>query len=269
MSFLDKLSKAQYSANSLLCVGLDPDLTKLPHSFRTAPEEVAVREFCLSIIDATAPYAAAFKPNLAFFEALGAKGWSVLADVIKAVPKDRIVVADGKRGDIGNTARRYASALYDRLGCEACTVAPYMGEDAIIPFMEDSDRCAFVLVATSNPSGATLQQLEFDRERLYQRVARMATNAAMNQVGDVGFVVGATRPKMLADLRAAYPTIPFLVPGVGAQGGSVVDVLEANSGGPILINSSRSILYASNEDDFAGAAADAALRLAKQMPYPN
>ena len=168
---------------------------------------------------------------------------------------------DGKRGDIGNTGRRYATALYDVLGGDAATVAPYMGADSIAPFLEHAGRCAFVLVATSNPGGADLQQLDADGEPVLDHAARLAVRAGDRLPGETGFVVGATRPELLGKLRQAHPDVPFLVPGVGAQGGSAADVLAANAGGPILVNSSRGILYASSGDDWRQAAADAAADL--------
>ena len=262
MSFLSRFHAAQAATGSVLCVGLDPDLARLPDSYRNYPEDVAVREFCTSIVEATAPYACAFKPNLAFFEALGAEGWRVLVDVIEGIPGDRLVILDAKRGDIDNTATKYAHALYDKLGGDAVTVAPFMGRDSIVPFLQDEERCAFVLAATSNPSSVDVQQLLVDGEPVYKHVARMAVEVGEEHPGTVGLVVGATRPELLAELRAEHPQTPFLVPGVGAQGGSAEAVLEANSGGPVLINSSRGILYASGGRDFAGAAAKAAKQLA-------
>ncbi len=266
MSFLSKLHAAQAATGSVLCVGLDPDLARLPDSFQNYAEGVAVREFCTSIVEATARYACAFKPNLAFFEALGADGWKVLADVIEAIPGDHVIILDAKRGDIGNTAVKYAHALYNQLSGDAVTVAPYMGRDSIVPFLQDEERCAFVLAATSNPSAVDVQQLLVDGEPVYKRVARMAVNVGEEHPGTVGLVVGATRPELLAELRAEHPQTPFLVPGVGAQGGSAEAVLEANAGGPVLLNSSRGILYASNGPDFAEAATQAAKDLASTLP---
>ena len=262
MSFLSKLRAAQAATGSVVCVGLDPDPARLPDSFRNYAEGVAVREFCTSIVEATARYACAFKPNLAFFEALGVDGWQVLADVIEAIPGDRIIILDAKRGDIGNTAAKYEHALYDELGGDAVTVAPYMGQDSIVPFLQDENRCALVLAATSNPSSVDVQQLQVEGEPLYKRVARMAVGVGEEHPGSVGLVVGATRPELLAELRTEHPQTPFLVPGVGTQGGSAEAVLEANAGGPVLINSSRGILYASDEPDFAEAAGRAAKELA-------
>lgn len=260
--FSARLAAATAEAGSPLCVGLDPDPTRLPASVGAPDDPEAALRFCLAVIEATAEAAAAFKPNLAFFEAYGPDGWAVLDVVSEGVRETgRILVLDGKRGDIGNTGRKYATALYDRLGGDAATVAPYMGADSLVPFLEHAGRCAFVLVATSNPGAAYLEHVEVDGRPLYRSTAQMAARAAEGQAGEMGFVVGATRPGLLATLRAAHPDVPFLVPGVGAQGGSPEAVLAANAGGPILVNASRSVLYASSEEDFAEAAADAARRL--------
>jgi len=268
MTFFDKLRAAQAATRSRLCVGLDPDLGRLPTSL-SGDVRKRVVTFNTAIIEATADVACAYKPNLAFYEALGPEGWQALADTVRAIPDDRLVILDGKRGDIGNTARRYAESAFDRLGADACTVAPYMGRDAIRPFLQHAGRCAFVLVATSNESGADLQQIEVDGEPLYQHVARLAAEEASKQPGEVGFVVGATRPELLAELRAAYPDVPFLIPGVGAQGGDPDAVIAASGDGPTLVNSSRSILYASSGSDFAQAAREAATALRDALGDPT
>ena len=264
--FSERLAHATADAGAPLCVGLDPDPSRLPDAFQDERAEDRVRSFCYAITESAASVAAAFKPNLAFFEALGAPGWRALADVCDRVRQTgRLLVLDGKRGDIGNTGRRYATALYDGLAGDAATVAPYMGRDSIDPFLEHAGRCAFVLVATSNPGGADFQHRVSDGLPLYRHVADAAVRAARDRAGEVGFVAGATRPERLAELREVHPDVPLLVPGVGAQGGSVADVLGANAGGPLLVNSSRSILYASPGSDFAAAARDAAGALAEQL----
>ena len=265
-SFSSRLAALVAEVGAPVCVGLDPDPERLPSPFAGRSPAEAARAFCVAITEAAAPHAVAFKPNLAFFEALGPDGWHVLAAVCHAVRQSgRLLVLDGKRGDIGNTGRRYATALYDRLGGDAATVAPYMGGDSIVPFLEHAGRCAFVLVATSNPGAAYLEHYQVDGRPLYESTARLATRAAEDQPGEVGFVVGATRPEVLGSLREAFPEVPFLVPGVGAQGGSPAEVLAANAGGPILVNASRSILYASGGADFAEAAAEATALLADRL----
>ncbi len=265
MSFLANLRAAQAATGSVLCVGLDPDPALMPKVFGDCSEIEAVQDFCYAIGKAVAPYACAFKPNLAFFEALGPDGWHALKEVLDALPEDRLIILDAKRGDIGNTAEKYAHALYEELGGDAVTVAPYMGQDSVVPFLQDEDRCAFVLAATSNPSAAAVQQLQVGEDPLYQHVARMAVRAGEEQPGTVGLVVGATKPDQLAGLRYEFPTTPFLVPGVGAQGGKTESVLESNARGPIIVSSSRSILYASDDGDYARAAADAARRLSRHL----
>lgn len=265
MSFLSRLQAAQSATGSMLCVGLDPDPTKMPVAFRECSDIEAVQDFCSAIGKAVAPFACAFKPNLAFFEALGPEGWHALKEVLDALPDDRLVILDAKRGDIGNTADKYAHAFYDKLGGDAITVAPYMGRDSITPFLQDEERCAFVLAATSNASAAEVQQLQVDGEPVYRRVARMAVDAGKEQSGTVGLVVGATKPEQLAELRVEFPQTPFLVPGIGAQGGNIDEVLLANASGPMLVNSSRSILYASGGTDYIEAAAASARALAIEL----
>jgi orotidine-5'-phosphate decarboxylase len=256
VDFRDRLAAAVADAGSPLCVGLDP--------YPVADADLL--SFCLAITEATAPYAAAFKPNLAFFEVHGAAGWTALAGVCAAVrATGRILVLDAKRGDIGSTADRYAEALFDDLGADAVTVAPYMGRDSVSPFLQRASRCAFVLAATSNPGASDLQALRVDGEPLYRHAARMAVAAGADAPGSVGLVVGGTRPAILGELREEFHEVPFLVPGIGAQGGDVAAVLAANAGGPLLVNASRSIMYASTGPDFATAAGEAAARLAVQL----
>ncbi len=260
LPFSERLDAAVRDAGSCLCVGLDPDLETLPAS--VSRDAAGLVSFCNAITDATVEVAAAFKPNLAFFEALGSDGVRALENVCAHVRSTgRLLVLDGKRGDIGNTGRLYARALFGRLGGDAATVAPYMGRDSLAPFLEGDDaagRCAFVLVATSNPGAEDVQMLDAVGEPVYRHVARMAMHAADGAAGSVGFVVGATRPGVIAGLRASLPDVPFLVPGVGAQGGSAAAVMEANAGGPILVNVGRAILGASSGADYAAAAGRAA-----------
>ncbi len=264
LPFSARLGAAVRDAGSVLCIGLDPDLGRLPDGLPRNATGVVL--FCNAITDSTSDVAAAFKPNLAFFEALGPDGWHALADVCAHVQDSgRLLVLDGKRGDIGNTGRLYAEALFSHLGGDAATVAPYMGRDSLTPFLSHADRCAFVLVATSNPRADDLQALTVSGEPLYRHVARMAVDAAAGTPGEVGFVVGATRPAVLAQLREAHPDISFLVPGIGAQGGSIDDVLAANAGGPLLVNAGRSVLYASAGSDYTVAAGRAAAELARAL----
>ncbi len=264
-SFPDRLHRIQSKKESLACVGLDPDPSRLPMPLRDGRLLTdAVREFCATIIEATAPYACAFKPNFAFFEALGPAGLTVLDQVTAAVPDDCLLIGDAKRGDIGNSARFYAQSIYDDLGFDACTVSPYLGRDSVAPFLDYEDRCTFVLAHTSNDGAADLQEAcTCNGTPLYRHVARTVSEWSSEADGTAGLVVGATAPEALADLREDSPTLPFLIPGVGAQGGDPAVVRDAahTEKGSILVNSSRSILYASEGDDYAEAAAESARTL--------
>lgn len=262
-SFSEKLYSAQKRAGSILCVGLDPDPTRLPDHLKDLDPAEAVVRFCWDIIAATKDLCCAFKPNLAFFEALGADGGAALEDVLRTIPEDRVTIADGKRGDIGNTADQYATSIFDRLGCDACTVSPYMGSDAVTPFLQRAGTAAFVLVRTSNPGARELQMAVLEGSPLYLRVAEMAHRWGQGLAGEVGFVVGATDPSSLGVLRDLYPEVPFLIPGVGAQGGNPREVIRAARPGsaPVVVNASRSILYAGSGKDFAERAREAAVRL--------
>jgi len=264
-SFADRLRRIQQSKETALCVGLDPDPERIPSVLRderSLPD--AVLHFCRTIVDATASYACAFKPNAAFFETLGPDGGQVLHEVMGHVPDDCLVIADAKRGDIGNSARFYARSLFDVFGADACTVAPYMGRDAVRPFLEREGTAAFVLARTSNAGAADMQEAcTCDGTPLYLHVARKVAAWSAEAPGSGGLVVGATAPAALTELRTACPTLPFLIPGVGAQGGSPAEVMRAaaTDDGLVLVNSSRSILFASDGADFADAAADAARAL--------
>jgi orotidine-5'-phosphate decarboxylase len=260
MTFSSKLLRAQALTSSVVCVGLDPDPNRLPDEFSGQPLNDSIRRFCTSIVEATNDYACAYKPNLAFFEALGREGSAVLADVIAAIPDDRVIIADGKRGDIGNTANRYAAAVFDSLSVDACTVSPYMGREAITPFLSRSHNAAFALVRTSNAGADELQTLDVGGMPLYLKVAEMLVAWASEAPGEIGFVVGATDVEALEQIRRRYPDIPVLIPGIGAQGGNPDEVMSAAriGRGPVVVNSSRSILYASSESDYADRACDSA-----------
>jgi uridine monophosphate synthetase len=232
MTFFEALEHRAKHGDTLLCVGLDPR--------GTGP--AAVRGECLRLIDATAEFACAFKPNSAFFEALGEEGPSVLRDVIAHVPGGIPVILDAKRGDIADTAEAYATAAFGRLGAQAITLSPYLGGEALTPFLRRSDRGAFVLCRTSNPGADEFQSLRVDDASLFEVVARRAVE--WNARGNVGLVVGATDPEALARVRQAAPGLWFLVPGVGAQGGDLRAALEAGlrpDGLGMLINVSRGI----------------------------
>ena len=261
-AFVDRLRDIQTDKESVVCVGLDPDPDRLPAPLRGAESTAeAVGDFCRAIVEATADVACAFKLNFAFFEALGPQGALVLQEVAASIPEGCIVIGDAKRGDIGNSARFYAEAVFDRMHCDAITVAPYMGHDSVTPFLDRDGTCAFVLARTSNPGASDLQEAcTCDGELLYLRTARLAAEWNEDNDGTAGLVAGATSPQALAELRYVCPTLPFLVPGVGSQGGDPGGVMTAaaTDEGRVIVNSSRSIIYASDGDDYAEAAATAA-----------
>ena len=258
--FNERLRQIQAAKQSVLCVGLDPDLNRLPKHLlaQNTPAE-AVVAFNAAIIEATAGAACAFKLNFAFYEALGRDGWWALERTRQHLPADVLAFADAKRGDIGNTARFYAEAIFETLGFDACTVAPYMGRDAVVPFLGYTGKAAFVLGRTSNPSAADFQERDCEGAPLYERVARHVARWNEETPGTAGLVVGATGPDALAAIRTLCPTLPFLIPGIGAQGGDPSAIAAAATKvGRVVVNSSRQILYASGEADFAEAAAQEA-----------
>lgn len=236
---------------SLLCVGLDTELHLVPEQFQN--ESSPVRAFNQAVIEATHDIAVAYKLNLAFYEAQGEQGWLDLASTISLIRDkgDCLIIADAKRGDIGNTARKYAEAFFDVLGCDAVTLAPYMGHDSVKPFLGRPGKWAIVLGVTSNEGAMDFQFLTVDggQHRLFEKV--MLRVSEWGSTDDTMFVVGATRPDVLAEARAVAPDHFFLVPGVGAQGGDLNAVMECGMtpDGGLLINSSRGILYAGKGDD--------------------
>jgi orotidine-5'-phosphate decarboxylase len=258
--FAGKLAAAMQRNRSLVCVGLDPDPRLVPPRVRERIDWVAY--FNAGIIEATADLVCAYKPNLAFYEALGPVGMAGLRQTLARIPAAIPVVLDAKRGDIGASAARYAAALFEELGADAATVNPYMGFDAVEPFLAYRDRGVFVLCKTSNPGAADFQDLVCTVDGvtapLYAHVARAAV--AWDRYGNVGLVVGATQPDALRTVRALAPELPLLVPGVGAQGGelavAVREGLDRQAGG-LLIAASRAILYASAGDDWQQAAREA------------
>ena len=257
VNFINKLSAAWSASDSLLCVGLDPDLARLPPHLQTEPNGIFT--FCTAIIDATADLACSFKPQIAYFAALGAE--RQLEDICRYARENYPhipLILDAKRGDIGATARQYAREAFDRYGADAVTVNPYMGSDSIEPYMEWVDRGVIILCRTSNPGGSDLQFLQVDGKPLYQYVARLVAEK-WNHNGQCALVVGATFPDELAQVRAIVGDMPLLVPGIGAQGGEIGATVKAGktaNGMGMMINSSRAILYASAApgEHFAAAA---------------
>jgi orotidine-5'-phosphate decarboxylase len=266
MNFLNALLDAGRRNHSLRCVGLDPDPAQIPARLRDAPDPVYA--FCAAIIEATADLVCAFKPNIAFFEALGTHGHATLRQVIDAAPRGVPVILDAKRGDMGSTAVAYAKSLFEVLGADAVTLNPYLGGDSLAPFLRYADRGCLLVCKTSNPGGADLQDLELaSGGPFYREVARRA-QADWNSNGNVGLVVGATYPSELRMVRELCPELPILVPGVGAQGGDARLAVRAavdRRGERAIISASRSILFASKGDDFADAARREALRLRDEI----
>lgn len=249
---------------TFLCIGLDPDIAKLPaHLTRDAE---GVYRFCSAIIAATHHLCVAYKPNLAFFEALGPEGLEALTRLRSEIPADVLTIADAKRGDIGNTSAMYAQAFYDRMGFDAITLSPYMGQDSISPFLGRKGKWAVILMLTSNSGANDFQMLKLATgEALFERVLRVSSE--WGTPDDTMYVVGATQAKLLRSVRAIVPHHFLLVPGVGAQGGSIEDVAEygMNRDCGLLVNASRSIIYASGGADFAQAAHMAAQRMQAEM----
>ena len=249
---------------SFLCVGLDTDLEKIPQHL--LGEEDPVFAFNKAIIDATKDFCVAYKPNIAFYECLGPKGWESLKKTIDYIPENIFVIADAKRGDIGNTSSYYAKTFFNYLDCDAVTVAPYMGEDSVTPFQEFKDKWVILLALTSNKGALDFQFMtDANGEELYKKILKKS--AKWGDSGNLMYVVGATRAEGIGEVRKLVPDHFFLVPGVGAQGGSLEDVANYgwNKDCGLLVNASRSILYASGEGDFAEKAADEARTLQQQM----
>lgn len=253
-SYFEKLAARCQSATTSLCVGLDPDPRRIPAKLGNGPE--GIFRFCVDIVEATADFAAAFKPNIAFFESIGTEGWHVLAQVMEQIPREIPVILDAKRGDIGSTAQHYARSIFERLKADAVTINPYMGHDSVEPFLAFERRGIYILCLTSN-QGARDFQLHGD---LYLRVAKKARD--WNTKKNVGLVVGATKPKQLAEIHRVAADLPVLIPGLGVQGGDLDTLLSVANKVPrhhMLFNVSRSILYVSNGPDYGHSARKAAI----------
>ena len=266
MDFTTRLCTIQAARRSTICVGLDPDPVRLPPTLLSRYTLAdAVGAFNKSIIELTGDLVCAYKLNLAFYESLGDECWKVLRNTIEAIPDEVLIIADGKRGDIGNSAAFYARMVFDTLGFDACTVSAYMGRDSVEPFLDFSGRGVFVLVRTSNPGARDFQELRIAGTPLYEHVARTALSWESDIGGDIGFVIGAIDTAPLRAIRSFAPDVPLLVPGVGTQGGSASGVMKAAGTGPVLINSSRQIIYASSGADYAAAARRETLELKARL----
>jgi len=265
MNFVEKLTSATRKNKSLLCVGLDPDPGLMP-------EKVGVFEFNKAIIDATSDLVCAYKPNLAFYEALGDEGLDALKQTVKHIPADIPVIGDAKRGDIGNTAKAYARAIFDNFNFDATTVNPYLGFDSIQPFIEYQDRGVFILCRTSNAGAVDFQALRLEEQGEYRSLFEIVAQKAeeWNTHGNIGLVVGATYPEELRLIRQSHPDMLLLIPGIGAQGGDIALTVRYGvdaQGEKAIINSSRQIIYASREKDFAEAARRVASELRDQINH--
>jgi orotidine-5'-phosphate decarboxylase len=265
LTFLEKLLAASRRNNSLICIGLDPEHTRLPAHLRNQPDPILA--FHQAIIEATADLVCAYKPNLAFYEALGPTGLTILQETLRLIPGHIPTIGDAKRGDTENTSRQYARALFETYGFDAITVNPYLGSDSLQPFLEYREKGVLILCRTSNPGARNFQDMLVSQEQeqpapLYEYVARQVLK--WNTAGNAGLVVGATYPEELQRIRQIAPDLPILIPGVGAQGGDLASAARDGTdaaGERAIISVSRAIIYASNGRDFAESAAQAARAL--------
>jgi orotidine-5'-phosphate decarboxylase len=269
MNFLDMLRHAERQNGSLLCVGLDPEPSRFPVTLKGDASKIY--DFCAAIVDATADLVSAFKPQIAYFAAHRAEDQleRLMAHMRRAAPGVPVIL-DAKRGDIGSTAEQYAKEAFERYGADAVTLSPFMGFDTIQPYLKYHGKGAFLLCRTSNPGGNDFQNQRLSsvagEPLLYEHIAQLA-QGPWNLNGQLGLVVGATYPAEMARVRALAPTLPLLIPGVGAQGGDALATVKAGwrDNGPIIVNSSRAILYASSAADFAQAARQEALKTRAQL----
>ncbi len=266
MNFSNKLFSIQKKSNSLLCVGLDTDPKKIPVHLRS--KKNGVLEFNKQVIEATKEFASAYKINFAFYEVMGKNGWAIIEKTRALLPTSAISIADAKRGDIGNSSSYYADAILNKMEFDSITVAPYMGKDSVLPFLGNKNKGVFLLALTSNQGAFDFQYKKIGNKRLFEEVVTISQQ--WNTNNNLGFVVGATKSTDIRAVRKLASDVPFLVPGIGAQGGSVEDVIRhgcTNDGFGVLINASRSILYASSGKDFAEAARSEALKLNNEINF--
>jgi orotidine 5'-phosphate decarboxylase subfamily 2 len=266
MNFKEKLGRIVHKNNSLLCVGLDIDKDRMPkHLFQISNSPYL--DFNKEIISATKDIVCAYKLNMAFYEILGKKGIDILEKTIESIPKDIIVIIDGKRNDIGNTAKKYAQSLFETYTADAVTINPYLGKDGIIPFLEYKDKCSFILCRTSNPSAIDFQDLKISSKPLYELVAEKIKE--WSKIGNCGAVIGATYPAELRVIREILGhEIPLLIPGIGAQGGDVEKTIKYGTNKNkenAIINSSRGIIYAGSGRNFSNDSRKAAIDLNEKI----
>lgn len=264
MTFTERIRKVQTQRNSLICIGLDTSIDAIPEHLKSANDPIL--EFNKQIIEATSDMVCAYKPNLAFYEALGQTGFKTLYDTLKLIPSSILKIGDGKRGDIGNTSIQYAKSLFEDFDFDAVTVNPYMGYDSVEPFLKYTNKGIFILTLTSNPSSKDFQRLKIGTRPLYERVVLAVKK--WNKEDNIGLVVGATHPKELKRIRKIVPNMPLLIPGIGKQGGDLKSVIRygcSKDGYLVIINVGRSIIYASSGKDFAEAARKETEKILKQI----
>lgn len=271
MNFTQKLKQAIVSSNSTLCVGLDPDPQKIPSHLREEypDNERLIPEFCRRIIESTKMHVCAYKPNIAFFEALGPNSWKILNEVADMIPSDRVFIADAKRGDIGNTALKYKETFFDQMGSDAITLNPLMGMDTLKPFLDDESKAIFVLTMTSNKGAADFFQKGFQgRVSMGEFISEELRNLESLSKAHLGMVIGATQAEYIKPILKACPNAHLLIPGIGSQGGSVdaiEKVVRGHKGVPI-INSSRAIIYVGgNELDWADRISQKAIEMKESI----
>ena len=257
------LTNQIFSKQTYLCVGLDTDLTKIPRHLQSHPD--ALFEFNRQIIDATKDHCVSYKINTAFYEALGVRGWEAMERTVAYIPDTHFKIADAKRGDIGNTSHQYAKAFFETLNFDAVTVAPYMGADSVQPFLEYEGKWTILLGLTSNSGAQDFELQKLGEEYLYEKVLKTASNWGTEE--NLMFVIGATQADAFANIRKLTPTHFYLVPGVGAQGGSLQEISQKAlvPDGGLLVNASRAVIYASGGEDFAAAAAAVAQQYHQEM----
>lgn len=265
MNFTERVVEAIKKNKSAVCVGLDVDLDKIPEVLKKEADPILA--FNKAIIEATKDYVAAYKPNLAFYESYGTDGLRQFEKTLSYIPSDKIIIADAKRGDIGNTSKRYAKAFFETFGCDALTVSPYMGSDSVEPFLEDESKGVFVLALTSNKGSFDLQMVKTEDGRyFYEKV--IENISSWNKRKNCGLVVGATHPQMFEGIRKLAPEMPYLIPGIGAQGGDLENTIKFGFYKEkilALVNSSRGIIYASSGADFAEVAGMKAKELQEEI----
>jgi orotidine-5'-phosphate decarboxylase len=251
MKAYKKLLEIQEKRNSKLCIGLDSDINKIPSHFKKDIE--SIYKFNCEIISATREFAASYKINFAFYEQYGSHGFNVLKKTIEFLGGNEFIIADSKRGDIGNTSAAYAASCFEYFNADAITVAPYMGKDSLSPFLNYKDKLTFVLALTSNPGSEDFQRLVIDGKQLYQHVIEKCNN--WSNPYSIGFVAGATHPNDIYEIRKIAQDNFLLIPGVGTQGGDIQKIMDANSNAPCIVNVSRDIIYSGSGLDFANLAA--------------